>query len=95
MQKDEKKVRRVMRFFEFFVIGILMGLLEDILAIFFATKQPITLRVILIAAIVAIPFAIFTELVVDKPSFRKKIERIILKFVPDALESKIENQKQK
>lgn len=92
LEKHEKKVKRIMRFFEFFLIGILMGIGEDLLAITFATGEPITLRVFIIAAVVAIPFAAFTELVVDKPSFRKKVEKIILKFIPDVLEGKTENR---
>lgn len=68
-----KKHKRLTRFLEFFIIGITLGLFEDLLAIKLATGEPITGRVILIAFIVALPFAIFSELIVDKPKFWKKI----------------------
>lgn len=61
---------------EFFVYGLLLGITEDLIAIFIATGEPITLRVILIAAAVALPFAIFSELVVDKLDFLGKKRNI-------------------
>ena len=57
--------RHVRRFLEFFLIGIVMGVIEDLIAIFFATDATITLEVVLIATAVALPFAVISELVVD------------------------------
>lgn len=57
--------RHVRRFLEFFLIGIVMGVIEDLIAIFFATDATITLEVILIATTVAFPFAVISELIVD------------------------------
>ena len=51
---------------EFFVFGVLMGITEDVIAIFAATGQPITMQVVTIATLVAIPFAVFSELIVDR-----------------------------
>lgn len=57
--------RHIRRFLEFFFIGIVMGVVEDLIAIFFATDSHITPEVVLIATAVAFPFAIISELIVD------------------------------
>lgn len=54
------------RFIEFFFIGLLLGIVEDVIAVYFATGEPITWSMVGIIALVALPFAAFTELVVDK-----------------------------
>lgn len=64
------KRRIVHHILEFFVIGVLMGVSEDLLAIHFATEATITPHVFLVATIVALPFAIISELVVDLELFR-------------------------
>jgi len=67
-----KTERRVMiRFFEFFVIGVIMGVFEDLIAIHFATDAVITPHVFKVAFLVAFPFAIVSELVVDSKVFRR------------------------
>lgn len=68
-----KKYKKVTRLIEFFLIGLLLGIVEDLIAIKFATAEPITWKVVLIAALVALPFAIISELIVDKPKFWEKI----------------------
>jgi len=73
-----KRIQKI-RLIEFIVIGIVMGLLEDILAIFFATDAEITLRVVFVVLAVAIPFAFISEIVVDHPRFWQKV----LPFVKD------------
>lgn len=59
------KRRHIYRFLEFFLVGFLMGIAEDLIAIHFATDAIITINVIYVAALVALPFAIFSELIVD------------------------------
>jgi uncharacterized membrane protein (DUF106 family) len=59
------KKRYVYRILEFFIVGLAMGITEDLIAIHFATDAVITANVVLVAAMVALPFAIFSELVVD------------------------------
>lgn len=54
------------RFLEFLVIGVMMGLIEDLIAIHLTTDAVIDFSVVLIALVVAIPFAAFSELVVDR-----------------------------
>lgn len=58
-----------LQFIEFLIMGVLMGLLEDIIAIKLATEAVIDLNVIWIAFLVALPFAALGELVVDHPGF--------------------------
>ena len=58
-----------LRFLEFLIIGVLVGLFEDLLVVFFATDAEIDLGVIWIAFLVALPFAVFSELIVDHPRF--------------------------
>jgi len=60
---------KTLRFVEFLLVGILMGLLEDLLAIFFATDAEISWSVIWVVLLVAIPFAAISELIVDHPRF--------------------------
>lgn len=54
-----------MRFLEFLIVGVAMGLVEDIIAIKLTTGAVIDSHVIWIALLVAIPFAAFSELIVD------------------------------
>lgn len=59
------------RLIEFFLVGFVMGVAEDLIAIHFATEATITPHVFLVAAIVALPFAVISELLVDLKFFRK------------------------
>jgi len=64
--------RKTELFLEFFIFGVLMGLAEDLIAIFVSTGEPITMTVVAIATLVAVPFAVFSELIVDRLDFMKK-----------------------
>lgn len=70
MRKINRK--RIEIFLEFLVFGVAMGIVEDLIALKWATGEPITWRVIWIVMVVAIPFAAVGELVVDR-----------MKIVPD------------
>lgn len=61
--------KRIHRFLEFFLVGLFIGLLEDLLVIKLSTGENITLTMVLIAFAVAFPFAVFSELVVDREEF--------------------------
>jgi hypothetical protein len=76
------------RLLEFFVIGLLLGIVEDLLAITWATDAKIDLRVIGIAFIVALPFAILSEIVVDQKRFPQWLHRLLSKI--EGLEQKVE-----
>ncbi len=58
-------------FLEFLLFGLLMGITEDIIAVKAATGASITLSTIIIITIVAIPFAIVGELLVDRQDIIK------------------------
>jgi hypothetical protein len=66
---SDKKIRIL----EFLLIGVVMGLGEDLLAIFVATDAHIDLDVVWVVLLVAIPFAFISEIVVDHPKFWEKI----------------------
>jgi hypothetical protein len=53
-------------FLEFLVFGIAMGVTEDLIAVTLATGEPFTWRIFFIVVLVAIPFAVIGELIVDK-----------------------------
>jgi len=65
MTKRQKKFRLL----EFFLIGIIMGVGEDLLAIMLATDAKLTPHVFIVAVCVALPFAFISEFVVDHPKF--------------------------
>ncbi|MGI5825962.1 MAG: hypothetical protein ACOX50_00960 [Patescibacteria group bacterium] len=67
---DEKK-RVISHLIEFFFVGLLMGIVEDILAIKFATNAKITFDTFKVAFLVALPFAFINELLVDSKTIRK------------------------
>lgn len=60
---------------EFFIIGVLMGIGEDLIAIHFATDAQITWHVFKIAFLVALPFAVISELIADSKIFRKLLQK--------------------
>jgi hypothetical protein len=53
-------------FFEFLIFGVIMGVVEDLIAVKLATGEPITMKVVGVVIIVAIPFAAIGELIVDR-----------------------------
>ena len=71
VRERKMKMGRVL---EFFIVGLVMGITEDIIAVSASTDAPITWKMILIVTIVAVPFAIISELIVDhfKPFNGKK-----------------------
>ena len=63
---------RTERLIEFVVIGLVMGITEDLLAVWLSTGEPITWHVLLIVVAIALPFAFLSEFVVDHPKFWKR-----------------------
>lgn len=57
------------RFMEFLVVGIVMGTIEDLIAVRLVTGEAVDPRTIFIVVGVAIPFAAFSELVVDHEEY--------------------------
>lgn len=68
------KIKKL-RLLEFLIIGVVMGIIEDLIAIAFATDAEINFTVFLVVFAVALPFAFISEIVVDHPSFWGKIFR--------------------
>lgn len=60
---------RKLRLVEFLLIGVGMGLAEDLIAVGVVTDDPITWKVVGIVLAVAVPFAFISEVVVDHPKF--------------------------
>lgn len=61
--------KKTLRIIEFLVIGVLFGLIEDIIAVKAVSNVLVDFRVVGTVLLVAIPFAIISELVVDHPRF--------------------------
>lgn len=60
------KRRHLELFLEFLIFGIVMGVIEDLIAVTMSTGAPITPMILGIVILVAIPFAIIGELIVDR-----------------------------
>ncbi len=78
------KHQHLERFFEFLVVGVALGVVEDLIAVKLITGEPIDPRMIGIVVAVAIPFAALSELVVDRKDFVellgiRKMERKLLR----------------
>jgi len=67
--------KRIERFVEFLLVGVAMGVIEDVLAVKLATGEPITLEVIGVVFMVALPFAVFSELIVDDTDFLERFKK--------------------
>jgi hypothetical protein len=61
--------KRYFRIIEFLVVGVAMGLVEDLIAVSLATDVTINWNVVGIVLLVAIPFAFISEVIVDHPRF--------------------------
>ncbi len=64
-----KVSERTERLLEFMVIGLVMGVAEDLLAVWLSTGEPITWNVLATVFAIALPFAFISEYVVDHPKF--------------------------
>ena len=62
--------------FEFLIFGILIGITEDLIAIKFATGEPITFKIIGIVILIAIPFAVLGEVIFDRIDFASMLKRL-------------------
>lgn len=61
--------KKTLRIIEFLVIGVIAGVIEDVLAVEAVAHIRITPKVLLIILGIAVPFAALSELVVDHPRF--------------------------
>lgn len=58
-------------FIAFFFLGLAMGIIEDLIAIHFSTGAKITPHVFLIAFLVALPFSLVSEVLIDFELLRR------------------------
>lgn len=63
------------RFLEFFIVGVCLGVVEDLIAISLATETKLDFRVFMIAFFVAFPFAVISELIVDHDKFKRLMSK--------------------
>jgi hypothetical protein len=57
------------RFIEFLIIGVLFGVTEDVIAVALTTDAEVSIEMIGLILLIAIPFAAISELIVDHPDF--------------------------
>ena len=62
-------------FLEFLIFGIIIGVIEDLIAVTVATGEPITWKIIGIIVVIAIPFAYLGEVVADQVDFTSLLEK--------------------
>lgn len=65
----EKRMKRWEVIFEFLVFGIVVGVVEDIIAVTATTGEAITWKIVGIIVLIAIPFAFLGEILVDQIDF--------------------------
>lgn len=63
--------------FEFFLFGIIFGVIEDIVAVKIISGDKITWQVVGIVVLIAIPFAIIGEILEDNIDFSKFMRRFV------------------
>lgn len=69
--------KRVEVFLVFLVFGTLMGVVEDLLAIKFATECPVTLDSVGVVVLIAVPFAFLGELIINRVDFAQVFKKIL------------------
>ena len=70
MENNKKtKWKRLEVFFEFLIFGIIVGVTEDLIAVEVVADVPITWHVVGIIVLIAFPFALLGEVLVDRIDF--------------------------
>lgn len=72
-------LKRLEVFFEFLIFGIIVGVIEDLIAVKVITGEPITWRIFGIIVLIAIPFAVIGELLVDRVDFVALFQKLFRK----------------
>ena len=68
--------KRVEVFSEFLIFGILVGVIEDIIAVKIVADVAITWGTVGVIVLIAIPFAVLGEVVVDRIDFIELFRKI-------------------
>ena len=71
--------KRLEVFLEFLILGIIIGVVEDIIVIKVLTDHIFTLKDFGIIVLIAIPFAFVGEILVDKIDFAEILQKIFSK----------------
>lgn len=71
------RAKKIEVMLEFLIFGIVIGVVEDIVAVKITTGEPITLKIVGIIVLIAIPFAIIGEIFADNVDFSKYIRRVL------------------
>lgn len=71
--------KRLEVFLEFLCFGVIMGVIEDVIAVKVASGTPITWEVIGIIVLIAIPFAFIGEVIIDKINFIELFRKLLKK----------------
>ncbi len=66
-----KKYKNLEVFLEFLIFGVVLGVAEDLIAFSLAIGDAITLKIVLTAFIIAVPFAFVGEYLLDRISLQK------------------------
>lgn len=70
-------ITKRLRLIEFLFIGVIMGLVEDLIAVVLATDAKLNWQIVFIVFFVALPFAFISEIVVDHPLFWERWFRLV------------------
>lgn len=73
---NDNKWKRLEVFLEFLIFGVIIGVVEDIIAVKITTGEAITWKIFWIIVAIAIPFAFLGEILVDQIDFVKIWQRI-------------------
>ena len=71
--------KRLEVFLEFLCFGVIMCVIEDMIAVRITSGTPITWKVFGVIVLIAIPFAFIGEMIVDKINFVKLFRRFFSK----------------
>lgn len=68
----QPKYQKTMRYIEFFIIGVIFAIVENIIVLLIVGGS-ITFDLLIAMFFIALPFAYFSEMVVDHPSFISRL----------------------
>ena len=74
-----RRAKKIEVLLEFLIFGIIIGIAEDLIAVTLTTGEPITLRIVGIIILIAIPFAFVGEILADNIDMTKYIEKYLLR----------------
>jgi len=77
--QPSKQAKRMEVVLEFLLFGIVVGVVEDMVAVSVTTGEPITWTIFGIIVLIAIPFALIGEVFVDNVNFASFIDKYILR----------------